>query len=386
MTLVKKDILSSAFNASKLIYNHFSTLATSIPKDLITEIHLRFFRHNKNADKKILGYWDFSQRMNALGDIIIFLEILSVLRSRFNLNSKDTKNIDFCFIDDTTRPKSKLVAFSKPYQWKKLFRTLPVINPYIDSVFYFSSNKEFERFYLQNKDRYIRWPPMINFVNPIDCKIVEESYKTEGNIPLLDLPVDILNKTYHFYESNVYPSLPVVLNIRNNSRNPERNPNLNEYKRFLESFEDNDKYKFIIICYKEEIPGELRKLKNVIFSKDHFSDIEYDLALIKTSYLSVFPGSGMSVFAWFSDVPYIQLGYYEYGPTIPFKGTLAYTIPQKGKNWSFSKEYQRIYHEKENSEKMISYFKNLVNYLEVNKINNNLRNKVKDNKQYRGEF
>src|SRR3989344_1605693 len=118
---------------------------SSIPKDIFTEIHLRFFKKNTSPDKKILCCWDFNQRLSKAGDFMLIMEYFNILRHEFGLNLKK-RNIDICFIDDKNHYNAKQLRFSKTYLFKKNIQTLVVTNPYIDSVFSFKSNREFEIF------------------------------------------------------------------------------------------------------------------------------------------------------------------------------------------------------------------------------------------------
>ncbi|MFC1686944.1 hypothetical protein ACFL0E_01135 [Nanoarchaeota archaeon] len=380
----KKSSITRLFNFTIYVLDYIYKEMAAIPRDFLTEIHLRFFRHNKKPNKKILGYWDFNQRLARLGDFMVFLENLNVLRHEFNINKKNRKNIDICFIEDDTHPNSKQLRFSKSYQFKKTIKSAVVINQHIDSVFTFKSNAEFERFYQQNRRRYIRWPPTVSCSNAYDCRRIEKFYNKNKFIPFLNMPVEITSKIYKFYESYVYPSLPIVLNIRNNSdRGSYRNFNSSEFKKFLKHYEKNKSYKFIIVCNKSEIPEELREFSNVIFSKDYFDSLEYDLSFIQSSYLSIFPSSGMAQGAWHSDVPFIQIFPED---TQKKMDVDKFTIKPNGEKNAYLKGHQRMYYRKFTSKLLISTFENLINYLEKNNINNNLKNKVKDNKKYESTF
>jgi len=365
-----KDKLSRTFDYVTYILNYIYKDISSTSKDILTEAHYRFFRHNHHHHKKILGYWDFNQRLSRFGDFMVFLEYLNILSHEFNLSPG--RNINLCFIDDDTHYNKNQPRFNKTYQFKNILKKLVIINPNIDSVFSFKSNAEFEMFYFQNKDRYIRWPPTVSGTVVADCRVIDNFYKKKGFIPHLDLPKEIVAEVYKFYESKVYPALPIILNIRKNNRDINRNSNQSQIVNFIKHYEKNKKYKFIVICNKEEISEEFRSLKNVLFSKDYFSDIEFDLGLIKTSYLSIFPSSGMACFAWFSQTPFIQYGNHGYQE--------KFTIAPKGKSFSFLSKSQKIYHEPETTERLISWFETLIAHLESNKINNNELNKVEYHK------
>ncbi len=338
---------------------------TATSKDIITEIYLHFFKQNRNPQKKILAYWDFNQRLSKMGDFITFLEYLNILKHEIHINKSCNKNIDLCFIDDNAHYNKTDRRFYKTYQFKKNINYLSSLNSNIDSVLFFRSNNEFERFYLQNKERYIRWPATVSGTVAVDCRSIETFHRKNGFIPTLDVPLEIKDEIYQFYDKYVYPSRPIIINIRNNKEHDiKRNSAITELKRFIEHYGTERGYKFIIIGDKSEIPMELRKFDNVLFSKDYFSDIEYDLALIKTSYLSIFPSSGMACLAWFGNVPFIQ-----HGP----HGKDKFTRPQKG-GYTFFNKYQRHFDNSITTEWLIPTFENLIKDLKKDNVNNNKRN------------
>ncbi len=358
----EKDKLTRVFHFVVYILDYLYKEITSIGKDILTEIYLHFWRHNRHPQKKILGYWDFNQRVSKLGDFLAYLEYLNILRCDFKLDQQN-KNIDLCFIDDETHFNRKQPRFSQSYQFKKTLKSLFIFNKNIDSVLTFRSNREFERFYLQNKKRYIRWPPTVSGTLIMDYRAIEKFYRKNSFIPLLEVPREITTEIYRFYEARVYPALPIILNVRQNkNHNSARNSNLREIRTFLEHYEQNKTYKFVIICTKSEVPDDFRKLKNVLISKDYFSDVEQDLGLIKTSYLSIFPSSGMACFAMFSNVPFLLFGNHGYQE--------KFTCPKKGKSFNFLSQSQKIYHGQEKTASLISSFEELVCYLKEKEINN----------------
>jgi len=353
------------------VLSHIERFLISILK----ETQFAFYKYKKDANTKILGYWNFNHRGETLGDYIIFLQDLCVLQSKY-CSDFSKKNIDICFTDDKKYADSKNLYTAKTYMWKKNLKALNVLNPYIDSIFEFSSDSEFKKFYAQNRERYIRWPSEF-FLEAGDVKIIDTFYRKNKYLSHLTLLKEILHKIYLFYENNIYPSQPIVLNIRKNTREPERNSNLKELKIFLKHYETKSQYKFIIICEKIEIPEEFRELKNVVFSKDYFNSIEFDLGFIQTSYLSIFPSSGLSICAWFCNVPFIHYGQNQ--KDSPY-------IPRSEKQFSFFQKYQRHYEETATAEWLISKFEDLVSYLNKIGLDNCKKNKVKDEQEYISDF
>src|SRR3989338_8139628 len=87
---------------------------SSWKNDLITERHLKQNQATKEPSPRILGYWDFHQRLAKTGDFIVFLEILSILREEHGL--KEQRNIDICFIDDSSHYNAGQERFQKSYR------------------------------------------------------------------------------------------------------------------------------------------------------------------------------------------------------------------------------------------------------------------------------
>ena len=142
---------------------------------------------------------------------------------------------------------------------------------------FFRSNAEFENFYLQNKERYIRWPPTVSGTVIIDCRAIDRFYLKNNFIPVLDTSLEIKQEVYSFYETQVYPSLPIIINIRNNNVwATKRNTRITELKKFLEHYQQKDLYKFIIICNKLEIPEEFNELKSELFNLFKTNEHELD--------------------------------------------------------------------------------------------------------------
>ena len=363
-------ILAQLTSLLDKIYQEFS----AIPKDIVTEAHLRWYHRSPKVPKKIIGVWDFNQLASKLGDFLCFLEYLSYLQQELKSGGERERAIDLCFIDDATHYNATMSKFQKSYQYKQLFASLVVTNPQVDSVFWFRSNHEFERFYCSNRTRYIRWPPTVSGTFIFNPRKLEELFQKNKSIPQLGLPSEILAKAYSFYGAHLGSSLPIIVNIRHNPNHANyRNSNIQEWQRFFRHYELDPRYRFIIICNREEILEDLRNMNNVFFSKDYFSTLEEDLALIKTSYLSIFPSSGMACFAWYSNVPFLQ-----HGP----HGHDQVTVPKDGKSFQFFHEYQRqCYDQTGTFEWLISSFDSLRDYLEEQGINNFQRIKETINRE-----
>jgi hypothetical protein len=102
---------------------------------------------------------------------------------------------------------------------------------------------------------------------------------------------------------------PVTVNIRNNAYwGVERNSKNAEWKKFFEYCIDKFPVKFIVICSKNEISNELRRLPNVIFTKDHHAELDQELSLIANSRFHIGVNSGPAAMAYFGSKPYFIFG------------------------------------------------------------------------------
>lgn len=352
--------------------------------DIINRIYI--MKQNKDKNK-ILAVWDFNERTGSIGEMIFFLEVLSILRFIFKID-KFQRNIDLCFINDNSK-KSKFENNNKTYDWKKTIMDTSMANPHINSTFYFRSASEFNAFYRNNKSSYLIWPPL-TFSIPYDNRMIMDFHEKNKFIPHLALPKEILTKIYMFYENKIYPSKPIVINIRNNlKRGIARNSKINEIYSFLKYYEKNKSYKFIITCNRQEFPSEFCKFKHVFFSKDYFDGIEYDLGLIDTSYISIFPSSGTAIFAYVSGIPFIQYGLHgsgKYSSCFYKDKFFSMYKDKRVKTLNYLKEYQRVFYKEEECSWLISRFEELADYLNKNNINNNLKKFVKDDLKYESDF
>jgi len=309
----------------------------------------------KNVYKKILGVWDFNHESGSIGDAIVFQEILNVLRCMHGLAKGEDQNIDICYIDDSEHPNTEKPSYAKTYEWKQMMKSTHRANPYVGSVYEFSTNADFDQFIARYKDEYLMWP---GEDIAYDRRIIHHFFKKHKFIPRLSCHPEIVNWALDFVENHAYPSLPIVVQIRKNIRQPERDTNIKALYDFLHSYQASNLYKFIVICHQDEIDEDLEKLDNVIFAKRYNTDLEKDLALIQTAYACIFPTSGVFSFATFTGVPYVQFDV-KVMTNLPFKA-----ISKKSPYFNFNAEYQRMFLEKENFHLLKTEFERLMKDLE----------------------
>jgi hypothetical protein len=274
------------------------------------------------GERRVLGIWHFQEHAGYLGDMVDFLQILNVVRSRHRM-----QKIDLCYIDDPSNPnrpisRDRLEASS---QYKEMMLTLRAVLPGVGGVCHFDSDADFERFFRSNYHRYVCWPryrylhtwpshidysrisdrgyPFPNVFTPLD-----QYFAAYGEIPMLTCPPPLLDWAREFVADHVSPAIPIALQIRFNPDSPVRNTDIAPWKTFLERMQKRSDLKFIIICRREEIIPELRRLGNVVYSKDYASGVLHDLAVLQVCHLSLFPDAGFVTYPWWTGLPTIYFG------------------------------------------------------------------------------
>ena len=273
-------------------------------------------------ERRVLGIYHLQEHAGYLGDMVDFLEILNTVRAEHGL-----EKIDLCYIDDPRNPNQPIsrARLDASRQYKEMMFALRALLPGVGSVFKFDSDAAFERFFRTNYRHYVCWPrypylhswpsyldyallcdrgyPFPNVYTPLD-----DFYAKHGDLPKLSCPAELLDWARDFIRTHVSPALPVALQIRFNPDSPVRNTDISAWKGFLERMEGKQEVKFVILCRREEILPELRRLKNVVYSKDHASGVLNDLALLQVCHLSLFPDAGFVNFPWFCGLPTIYFG------------------------------------------------------------------------------
>lgn len=346
--------------------------------------HLRPFYYTKHnmKDKKLLGVWNFYETATnggRIGDFLSFLQALNVLEE----SSCGVYNVDICIIDDKSHPNLKKQGYVKTYNHRKELSSLTNFLDKIDTVYHFKSEKQFDDFFEENKSKYIRFP--LKNANPYDQTFILDHFiQHHFDMPHLTVPKEILSEVYEFHETHTRPGLPIVLNIRNNPyREQFKNTDIDLLEGFLKYYECGDKYnefKFIIICGKSEIPDRLRKLKNVIFSKDHFDSLEYDLALIQSAFLFIGFDSGITLYATYTGTPLLSLWK-------PRKYTYSDYFVKRGYSFfDYYKDIQKIFNTNKEQISLIKEFEKMITYLDKNHINNHTKNYTISTTEYGSLF
>jgi len=275
-----------------------------------------------SGEKRVLGIYHFQEHAGYLGDMMEYLEVLNVLRAKHRL-----RKIDLCYIDD---PSNRNQPVSRPrvdgaVEFKQMMLELRALLPGVGAVLQFDSDAAFERFFRSHYARYVCWPQyhrLHSWPSRVDYMVISDQgfayantyapidryYREHGHLPQLSCPSEALDWARRLIREHALPATPIALQIRFNPDSPARDSNAEAWKAFLARMEPRSDVKFIVLCRREEIVPELRRLRNVVYSKDHGSGVLQDLALIQTCHFSMFPDAGFCTYPWFCGVPTIYFG------------------------------------------------------------------------------
>ena len=329
-------------------------------------INLFNFLSSRKPKMIILGVWDYKLIPWSVGDFLVFIETLSVLKLKHGADK-----VDVCVVCDSKNPAgnrgSKNVNSSNFRYY--LFNLLPIINtsPYLGSVFQFDSRSEFYSFLKQSINKYEIYPPInqqlgetFNFYGGTTLKEIQDFYRERGFIPYLAIDDYHLSWAYNFYETKAKGLLPVVVSIRNRPAAAGRNADQDTWLGFFDLCKSAfPEVVFVVVGIREEVFEELRHRSNVIIAKDYGSTLVDDFALVRTSLLYMGVESGIPYIAIFSDVPYLL-----------FSRTL-HTQKRLGLkpdcNFEFATQYQKVFSTLFiiTPHSLLGEFSNLYNQLDV---------------------
>lgn len=296
--------------------------------------------------KRILGIWDFKALPWSIGDPLVFIERLSILKVEHN-----AEEIDLCVVYDRDNPignrgRSGYYNITSDNAQEYMLEFLPLFStcPYLGSIYQFNSRKEFYHFLRSNSERYDIFPPLgqqlggtYDFDRGAEphSNEIQEFYNAHGYIPYLRIGDRDSSWAKWFYLNHLPDkTVPVALSLKQTYHSSERNANPTVWLSFIDNCNmDFPEVVFIVVGLREEIFDGLRKRSNVIIAKDFGTSIIEDLALLRTSFLYMGTTSGVNQIAVFSDLPYLifQL------PNIHKYGL------KPGENFSFATDRQKAF-------------------------------------------
>lgn len=330
---------------------------------------LRFLAAKDDAEspskqKRLLAVYDLSVQPYSIGDLIVFLEgslLFSSLRG--------ADKIDLCFISDRERPCVE-PKFNKTINSNNrlyyLLRLMPLvqINERIGSIFVFDSYQGLRQFVSNNMDKYFLWPTIEQLENreynyyDIFYKL-HEYYMKHKAIPQFSFNKTLTEWSELFFQKNVFPDLPVTINVRNNREyDHHRNSDIGALVDFFQYCNNKYAVKFIIICSYSEIDDRLRMCPNVIIAKDFNTGVEHDLAIIYHSAFHLGVSSGIGAVSVVGNKPY---SFFKSDMLInlnSYKGALIHES-DGSLRFSFASRLQRFLAEKDSQEMLIKEFERI---------------------------
>lgn len=342
-------------------------LIAPIKRKKIFLMNLINFHSNGEPKTIILGVWDFKLLPWSVGDFLIFIETLSVLKLKHGADK-----VDVCVVCDKENPagnRGYKNINSSNFRYY-LFSLLPIINtsPYLGSVFQFDSHSEFYSFLKQNINKYIIYPPIneqlketFNFYGGQTRREILDFYRKYKFIPYFSIDDYHLGWACNFYKTKAKGLLPVTVSLRNRPDWAARNADRDTWIGFFDLCRFRfPNVVFVIVGLREEVCDKLRVQSNVIIAKDYGSTLVDDFALTRASLLYMGIGSGISEIAVYSDVPYLI---FHVVPQVAKQSGLEPNFPK----WEFAVEHQKVFHTSFviTSDSLLKEFSNLYNRLDA---------------------
>ena len=311
---MNKKIVKAAKTILGVAYPTIRRIAILFLRTFPAICRMLFF--SKNDNQRLLVIYDLSCQPFSVGDILTIQEASLVLRLEYNLDK-----VDFALVHDPSNPASPYPAFKSITEKNASYHLaslLPVaqVNQHLGSLFSFNSHNQLERFIENNIDFYpCIWPSAWKYAKreylywSVFNDLLFNYYQKNGSIPTLGCRKFLIDWARSFYKKNVFPSIPVTVQFRNNKEfSIERNLAAECWIEFFQYCEKRYSVKFIIICALSEIDERLRDCSNIVIAKDFHTNIEEDLALIHEAALHMGAASGPGAIALFNKKPYLKVG------------------------------------------------------------------------------
>lgn len=275
---------------------------------------LLLFPNMKFNGKRILGIWDYSCMPIAIGDLLLFVQALSVVKLQYNAEA-----VDIAIIYDKDRPcKTRLSNLNNENAQDYFIEFLPLFStsPYLGSIFQFNDRNEFNDFFNKNVARYITYPSLNRYLGETfnygkgdyEIKVLlDDFYKNNKHMPKLRIGERDMMWAYDFFMKNLPANkVPVVLSLKNTFHSQHRNADPAIWLPFIKRCEhEYPEVMFIQIGLRGEEFCAIRKCKNVIIAKDFCSSLLEDFALMRASVLYLGTTSGVTKVAEYSDLPFL---------------------------------------------------------------------------------
>ena len=263
--------------------------------------------------KRLLGIWDWAALPWSVGDPMMFIEDLNILKEK---NGYDI--VDICVVFDLKYPdRSIRITNLTPENGQSYamdFLPLFTMCSGLGTVHLFNDRKELHDFIEKNIDSYEFYPSLpdhlgqkFNYSRGASIDLMLSFHKENGYIPPLNVSYREQVWAANFFKEYVPENkIPVTVSLKNTTHGTERNANLDLWYDFFKLCnKKRTEVQFILVGLKNEADPRILKLDNVIFAKDYGTSLIQDIALVDCSAMYMGPTSGISTSILFSDTPYI---------------------------------------------------------------------------------
>ena len=332
------------------------------------------------SNKRILGIWDYKALPWSVGDPMVFVETLSVLKLTHNAGK-----VDLCIIYDKENPvgnrgsvfgakKTSIMGsnINRDNATDYMMDFLPIfgLSPFTGSIFQFNSRNEFYNFIKGNGHRYYIYPSLkehlgetFNYYGGAYMNKILDFYKRNNYVPSLKVSERETGNSYQFYKDNLPEgAIPVTLSFKLTTHDSQRNPDTDVWLAFIDKIGiDFPEVVFVIIGLREESFDGLRARPNVIIAKDFGTNIIEDVSLISASVLYMATTSGIGTIARFSELPYLIF-------QEPLTSLSMYGV-KRDEQYCFSNENQKVFDTSitVTPELLYNEFKNVFQKINLNK-------------------
>lgn len=299
--------------------------------------------------KRILGVWDYSSLPWSVGDPLVFIEAVSVLKLRH-----EAEAVDLCIVCDRDKPmgirsasiRKDNVNSNNVDDYMLDFLPLFSTSPFPGSVYQFNEREEMYRFIKMNADRYEIYPPLTEHLGKSyifhrgaapEVIRIQDFFSDYGFIPHLRIGERETKWAHWFYRTRLPEgAFPVTLSMKQTMHTPERNADPRIWLAFVDRCrEEFPEIVFVANGLREEVFDGLRERQNVLVAKDFGTTVVEDLALIRTSLMYMGTNSGVNTIAVFSDLPYLIF-------QMPDWCFAAHNC-RSGKNLNFATDKQKMF-------------------------------------------
>jgi len=295
--------------------------------------------------RRLLTIIDFVVQPYSIGDFIVYL-----MGSLAAANEAGVEKIDICLLSDPTRPPVDPIMrdlVNADNHYSHLIAMLPLVqlNPHLGSLFVFDSGEKLDAFLTTSGNNYTLWPSPAElqakkYMFYEGFKRTHAQFKKHDTIPRLHFNRGLTDWAMNFFQRQAPAVVPVTINLRNNPQfHAGRNYVLPAWKSFFERCQNEVPVKFIITCAASEVDPSLRSLPNVVFAKDHHTDVMQDLALIRFAAFHLGSSSGPVAIPIFGTKPY-HIFNGDMLPHLHLYGGAMFQNPEGELQFSFGRELQ----------------------------------------------